>query len=99
MSGGFAARRDEVAANVRVEIRNGVLAARKDRRAAVLARQERRVPILRAIRSEAPMVGQHDERGQIVVHAPEPVTHPRAHSRKTGKLETGGLEVSGLAMD
>ena len=45
------------------------------------------------------MIGQHDERRQIVVHAAQAVTDPAAHAGKAGQLETGGLQQRRLAVD
>jgi hypothetical protein len=44
------------------------------------------------------VVGQHDERGQVVVERAESVAHPAAGAGETGQLETGGLQQRGGAV-
>ena len=45
------------------------------------------------------MIGQHDERRQVLVHAAEAVADPAAHAGKPGAIEAGGLQQRALAVD
>ena len=45
------------------------------------------------------MIGQHDERGQVLVRGAEAVAHPAAHAGKSGSVEAGGLEQRALRVD
>ncbi len=45
------------------------------------------------------MVGQDDERGQVVREAPQAVAHPGPHRGEARAVEPGGLEERPLAVD
>ena len=78
---------------VGMEVLDGVGTLWEDGRALSACGQECRSPVLRTIARVPAMIGQHDERGQVVVGRPEGVADPRAHARKSGALEPGRLEI------
>ena len=80
------------------EVGDGRLGAGVDDGPLVLRGKERRVPVLGAVGGEAAMVGQHDERGQVVGQAAQPVADPRAHRGEAGPVEAGRLEQRPLAV-
>jgi hypothetical protein len=89
----------DIAAARGAEVGHGLVSAREDGRPLVLRGEERRVPVLRAVRREPAMVGQDHERRQVLVQAPERVAHPAAGPRKAGRLKAGGLQQRGRTVD
>ena len=77
----------EASRRVRAEVCDRIGGAWVDHRAAVLARKERAVPVLHAVRRHAAVVGQHDEGRQVLVQRAETVAHPAARARESRQLE------------
>ena len=96
---GLALRGDEAAGSSGKQIGDGRSCAGIDDGALMLGRQERGVPVLGAVAGEAAMIGQHDERRQVLVHAAQTVTDPAAHAGKPRKLEAGRLKIGRLAVN
>ena len=95
----LAAARHVPARLAREQVRNRGLAARIQDRPSMLAREERSVPVLGAIRRKPAVVRQHDERREVLVKGPQAIRHPRAHAGKPGQLKPRRLKVRGLAVD
>jgi hypothetical protein len=98
VGGGLAARGDKIAGGVGEEIGDGGVGAGQDDCAAVLRREEGRVPVFHAVGREAAVVGEHDEGGQVFVERAESVADPAAGAGETGQLKTGGLQERGGAV-
>src|SRR5215831_5911602 len=64
----------------------------------MLCRKEGGIPILRPIAGKPAMIGQHDERRQIVIHAAKAVADPATHTRKSRHLKSRGLQIGSLTM-
>ncbi len=88
----LAGGRHVIARGMRPQVGDGRVGIGVDERAAVLAGQEGGVPVLHAVRGEAPVIRHHDERRQVIVQRAETVAHPAARAGKAGQLEARGLE-------
>ena len=95
--GGVGLRGDERGGGAEVGDRRG--APGRDDGTGVLRGEEPGVPVLHPVGGIAAVIGEDDERGEVLVVAAQRVAHPGAGAGETGEHEAGRLEERGRGVD
>ena len=73
--------------------------ARTNDRSLMLGGKKGRGPVLRAVRGKATVIRENDEGRQFIAQVSQTITDPATHAWKTGTVESGRLQIGGLAVD
>lgn len=96
---GISLRRNVISLPGRKQIGDRRLRPRENRRPLMLSRQKRAVPVLGAVGGQAAVIGEHDKRRQILVHAPQTIADPAPHAGKSRPVEAGRLQQRSLTVN